>query len=165
MKKSIWPIILVAFISCGKKEPSPPEPRLNKPLETLPLPKEKLWDKKYQKKFVKLPLEGKVESNQFLWSGDHWSFKDGSINRRWPLENEINLNEAPPSEESIGEFSLDDLSFLSPSEKFDLLNGSYSYPLKSEIQLKINPNALSWEGLGNGWAMATLLHAEPSPVI
>jgi Transglutaminase elicitor len=165
VKRVTWIISLILIASCGKKESPPPTPKLNTPGPGNNIPKENLWENNYQKKFNSLPLSGQVESKRTLWSGDHWSFNSGSINKRWYLENEESSLDISPNEQTIYDYSMDDLSFLSPSEKFDLLHGSYNYPLKNEMSLKINPLALNWEGLGNGWASATLLHPEPRPII
>jgi hypothetical protein len=164
MKKQLIFSLLIMAISCGKKEPSPPQPRVNTPRPEAIPPTQILWENNYKKNFKDLPLSGRVKSNTTLWSGDHWSFKTGSINKPWSLEGGSPRNESLPGQDNIIDYTQEELSVLSPSEKFDLLSGNYNYPLKNEISQKISPYALYWEGLGNGWALASILHEEPQPV-
>ncbi len=116
---------------------------------------------RFETHFESLPLEGKAAGKNKFWSGDYWPFNVGSINYRWnsPGREGFNLN-SPKKHELLG-MDLHELEKLSPSEKFDLLNGHYNYPLKNEVEKVAHKEALDWEGICHGWAAASINHNEP----
>jgi len=59
--------------------------------------------------------------------------------------------------------SIEELSRLAPTEKLDLLNGNYNYPLKEEVTKNSDKTAASWHGICNGWSPAAINHNEPLP--
>ena len=79
--------------------------------------------KMYQTAFNELPLFGSLEVTP--WSGNYWPTYMGGISHRW--------NSSHPK--SIQSYSYDispdqeDMSILSPAEKYDLYLGFYSMPL------------------------------------
>lgn len=114
--------------------------------------------------FKDLPLSGAIQEGPILWSGDHWPMNRSSINYRWQT-NEKDFNEYHIFNiEELKLMSEAEISTLSPSEKFDILKGDYNYTLFKEVANKNNIIALSWEGIGDGWAAATVFHEEPKPV-
>jgi len=121
-----------------------------------------LWNKNYNSPMTNLPLFGKIQNSKKLWSGDQWSLKDNSINKRW-MKNESSIE--APTAENFNQYTKEEIAQLSPSEKFDLLQERFDYPLRNEVAKILNPNALNWEGLGNGWAAASTLYDEPQPKI
>jgi hypothetical protein len=110
--------------------------------------------------FSALPLEGKVEASEKFWSGDHWPSARGGINRRW--QEDFGRSNAFLLDE-LRQLSREELARLSPSEKYDILMGRYDYPLKQEVAARNKLASEEWEGIGEGWAMATSYHAEPGP--
>lgn len=60
--------------------------------------------------------------------------------------------------------SLEELSKLSPAEKFDLAHGRYSYPLSRAVEKGSKPTAKNYEGVCDGWTAAAIQFAEPAPV-
>lgn len=121
-----------------------------------------LLDANSVQNFDSLPLNGNVDNSTKFWSGDHWPINRGMINNRW-FSPSGEVATISPTKEEVAIMTRDQLSLLSPSEKFDLLTASYSYPIKTEVTGKLYPNALSWEGIGNGWAISSLMHDEPAP--
>lgn len=115
-------------------------------------------------KFTSLPLEGAAIEDNRLWSGDHWPMNKSSINYRWQTGNTNSLEYTSPSLEELQSMSEEEISYLSPSEKYDILMGDYNYSLKKFVQDRTNIAAMAWEGVGDGWAAATTLHGEPGPV-
>ncbi|HLW56062.1 MAG TPA: hypothetical protein VKY27_01675 [Bacteriovoracaceae bacterium] len=114
--------------------------------------------------FKDLPLTGAVKENETLWSGDHWPMNKSSINYRWQT-NEKNFQEYHLLNlEELKLMSEDEIAHLSPTEKLDILIGDYKYSFFKEVAKKVNIVALSWEGIGDGWAAATVFHQEPKPV-
>ena len=61
--------------------------------------------------------------------------------------------------------SSEELTRLSPTEKFDLLNGNYHYPLKNEVRKLTSSRDEVWEGLCHGWTTAAIHHVEPASKI
>lgn len=106
-----------------------------------------------------LPMEGAVKSPQKFWSGDYWPMSKGNINYRWYADRGFKI--PSPNKETALKLSQDELSQLSPAEKFDLLNGRYDYPLKAEVKKLTDYDAKGWEGICHGWAPATMNHNEP----
>lgn len=121
-----------------------------------------LMDAQSETRFDSLPLEGEVDLANKFWSGDHWPLNKGGINRRWSGADE-GFDLVSPTKEEVGQLSAEEIARLSPAEKYDLLMGKYDYPLKTEVAGRANRSALDWEGLGNGWALASVGHAEPAP--
>lgn len=152
--KTIALISLTLLISCGKTEV--PKKNANSILQDIsPFGKVR---------FESLPLEGSLESENRLWSGDHWPMNKSSINNRWQTRNSNSLEYISPGFEEIKQMSEEEISYLSPTEKYDILMGDYEYSFKNFVQSNINITAFAWEGVGDGWAAATSLHAEPKAV-
>mgnify|MGYP003574887185 CR=1 FL=1 len=113
-------------------------------------------------KLSDLPLSGSAEDGKHAWSGHYWPSQKGGINHRWNSPSNEMFKYKSPAQAEIAKMSLEDLAKLAPSEKYDLLLGQYSYPLKEEAALSANPRAADWAGICHGWAPATLHHAEPT---
>ena len=128
--------------------------------------------KMYQTAFNELPLFGSLEVTP--WSGNYWPTYMGGISHRW--------NSSHPK--SIQSYSYDispdqeNMSILSPAEKYDLYLGFYSMPLtrferkRTQIMKTIDTSDAydpqfkipRWEGLCHAWAPATLGYKEPKPI-
>lgn len=114
--------------------------------------------------FDLLPLKGETYHKQKFWSGDSWRLEIGAINKRWNTPEKL-LNYQSPGRREVLVMSMEDKKKLSPSEKYDLLMGSYHYPLKYEVDYLVKSALFSWEGLCHGWAGASMNHIEPAPKI
>jgi hypothetical protein len=112
-------------------------------------------------RFFKLPMQGTAAQGTKFWSGDYWAINKGLINHRWNASRHFTMG--PPSREQLMRISAQEISQLSPAEKFDLLNGRYDYPLHREVKKYSNPDAKNWEGICHGWAPASMNHQEPQP--
>jgi len=119
----------------------------------------------FEYNFNRLPLRGSARDGRKFWSGDYWANKKGSINIRWNLPSQRGFDTRSFTKNEVLNMTMNGLSRLSPSEKFDLLNGRYHYPLKEAVSYVANPRALDWEGICHGWAPATLNHNEPKPKV
>lgn len=117
----------------------------------------------YQNKFNSLPLSGKIDQGNKLWSGNYWALSKGNINYRWFAKNKIGFNLKSPTKEEARKMTIPELAELSPSEKYDLFTGRYDYPLKNEVNVIADPKAEIWEGICHGWSPATVNHDEPTP--
>lgn len=117
--------------------------------------------KNYQSDFKTLPLTGNIEDGKLAWSGDYWATQKGGINYRWNAPVPVGFNYTSPTKEQFFKMTKEEIATLSPSEKFDLLNGFYDYPLKKIVDKASKSSAPDWAGICHGWAPATLHHAEP----
>ncbi|HXH75484.1 MAG TPA: hypothetical protein VNJ08_10995 [Bacteriovoracaceae bacterium] len=117
----------------------------------------------FQRKFISLPLAGKVNEVKKYWSSFYWPLFQGNINLRWntPTPNGFNLDS--PDYDEVLKMNLAELASLAPSEKYDLFIGRYSYPLRNQVNKKVSPHISEWQGICHGWAAATLNHNEPTP--
>jgi hypothetical protein len=122
-----------------------------------------ILNKTYESRLYMLPLKGSIERSHTIWSGDYWPLNKGIINYRW---NAYSYNQiSSPSKSDLENMSQAEIAQLSPSEKIDIINHRFDYPLKKSVQENANPLAQDWEGICHGWAMASLHHQEPSPKI
>lgn len=111
-----------------------------------------------------LPLEGATQwQGPRNWSSDYWASREGGINRRWNSPRQQGFNYSSPSASEIRRLSRRQMMALSPTEKFDILNGRYDYPLKKKVASEVSPRADKWEGICHGWVVATTHHNEPTP--
>jgi len=129
-------------------------------------------------RFDVLPLAASLPEDKLPWPDTYWPRNRGSIAYRWnsqdpafhwvnpkiPANPQIFRYRSPSRSEALY-MSPAQLAQLSPTEKFDLLRGDYEYSLTRKVLKKAHPNAAYWEGICNGWAPASLNHAEPAPVI
>lgn len=96
-----------------------------------------------------------------MWSGDYWASNKGSINYRWNSPSPTGFNLRSPKKTEAMQMEPAELMALAPSEKFDLLNGNYHYPLKNKVKGIAHQSAKEWEGICHGWAPAAMNHNEP----
>jgi len=119
---------------------------------------------KFNYDFNSLPKSGSIPSTTRGWSGHFWPFKQGSINNRWNAPGRPGFNYKKATRQEILRMSSDQLSRLSPSEKWDIYNGDYTnYSTFMEAWQYNSPDASAWAGICHGWAPASLHHKEPTP--
>ena len=119
-----------------------------------------LMGQNFESRYYALPTKGEVIQKNKFWSGDYWALNKGNINYRWHAMSSFKLK-SPTRQEAMN-MNQAQLAQLSPAEKFDLLNGRYEYPLKSEIEKNSDLKAKDWEGICHGWAPASMNHKEPT---
>lgn len=117
----------------------------------------------FERNFSKLPLNGHSSDPQKLWANDYWPRKRGGINYRWNSSNPIGFKLKSPGRAEAMQMSEVELAALAPSEKLDILNARYDYPLKEEVDESASPQAPLWHGICNGWSPASINHNEPVP--
>ncbi len=118
----------------------------------------------FNRDFASLPLSGDASDPQKYWSSDYWARNKGGINYRWNAARPTGFNLVSPTKEQAMTMTTAELASLSPSEKWDLFNGRYDYPLKKRIASYASPSRPSWEGICDGWAGAALNHDEPKSI-
>jgi hypothetical protein len=132
----------------------------------------------YEKNFFRLPKEAEV--SQKPWSDTYWPSDRGGLGWRWYSASGV--NESPGATHYNGHYdyrsllqmSKEQLSALSPIEKFDIVLGNI-YPnragfykwSKTERKRTVESGRRlqAWEGLCHGWAAASMNHAEPARVL
>jgi hypothetical protein len=85
------------------------------------------------------------------------------INIRWNTPEQEGFHLKSPTRDEAMHMSIEELSHLAPSEKFDLLLGDYDYSLVKEVDDHAYKGAPEWYGICHGWAPASLNHSEPTP--
>lgn len=119
-------------------------------------------DSSFIRSFELLPTEGKLEKTP--WADSYWPSYEGGISARWLADEPLPFKYETLSLEALKAASAEEIKALSPAEKFDILNGNYSYPLVASEWRRTSPDDETWEGLCHGWAPAAALFEEPKPV-
>lgn len=117
----------------------------------------------FERSFEKLPLSGLTSDTQKLWANDYWPRRRGGINYRWNSPEPKGFDLVSPGRSEVLKMSQMEIATLAPSEKLDLLNGNYDYPLKAEVDRGSSKTAPLWHGICNGWSPAAINHNEPLP--
>jgi hypothetical protein len=134
------------------------------------------WD--FETNFDLLPLSGTLLNSTRTnapWTDSYWPKYKGGIAYRWlgsttvleKLVGGVELLNTPEflQAENVKKMSLAELAELSPAEKFDLLNGDYSFPTVQKMISATSPLSPTWEGYCHGWANASLNYLEPKAVL
>ena len=122
-----------------------------------------IMNSSFERNFSKLPLQAALTNTDKLWANDYWPRKRGGINYRWNAVEPTGFDLASPTRAEALMMRVNELAALAPTEKLDLLNGNYDYPLKKEVDKGSSRFAPSWHGICNGWAPAAINHNEPLP--
>lgn len=117
----------------------------------------------FERRFEALPLQGSPSDSQKLWASDYWPTNRGSINYRWNSPRQIGFDLVSPSRAQVMTMTQEELATLAPSEKLDILNGNYSYPVRKDVEEHSSKSAPLWNGICNGWSPAAINHNEPLP--
>ena len=124
------------------------------------------FDSNYEYNFKALPLMSVLELSKRPWSESYWPRNKGSINIRWNAPGKPGFDYRSPSKMDVmGVLSTEQLKQLSPSEKFDLAQGHYDYPLTRHVaQVNAKRDAKDFEGICDGWTATAMQFVEPKPV-
>ncbi len=165
MIRNIFLSGLLILGACSKA----PDVTKRRPVSFEPIQKPSAFELLAQddsRNFMTLPLVGDARDQKRFWSGDYWPRKKGSINRRWNAHVRIGFNHRSPTLDELRLWTPEKIAELAPSEKYDLLMGYYDYPLRKEVnQIGASEDAEMWEGMVNGWAVASFRHYEPQAKI
>jgi hypothetical protein len=115
----------------------------------------------FNPKLDALPKEGAINYDPKAWSGHWWPSKDGGINNRWNTATQEGFAYRSPTKAELLKLTAEQVALLSPSEKFDIAFQRYTYPLRTEVNGSVSPNASDWDGICHGWAPAAINHDEP----
>jgi len=115
--------------------------------------------------FSALPLQGRVTDPRKHWSSFYWPKNKGGINYRWNAPEPRGFGLPSPDRAEVGSMTEAELATLSPSEKWDIFNGHYHYPVKTKITAYADADAPDWFGICEGTAAAAMNHDEPAPIV
>lgn len=118
----------------------------------------------YITNYSALPLSGSVGADRTPWSDTYWPHNQGGINSRWNSSTKRGFGYYLASKEEVAMMTPEELSALSPAEKYDIFMGDYSYPTVRRVWSTTSPRAPSWNGICHGWAPAAIMYSEPFPV-
>lgn len=154
-------LLVTLFVSCGQQSGRSQLKEewnsANDPLRFLPT--------NFERVFAALPKNGNLDKKP--WSDSYWPTKAGGLGQRWndsSISDDDNFKYKPYAFQSLRTMSQAELAKLSPAEKFDILTGSYDYPLLNYERGRTRPDAEGWEGLCHGWASAAMNFEEPKSV-
>lgn len=155
-------LILFLFLGCGKIELAKDQDARsqleegwtpsNDPQKMLP---------NYEKRFEKLPTAGSLK--KLPWSDTLWKEIRGGIANRWNGGGD-GLKYEPIPLENVKKLSKEEISRLSPAEKYAILVGDEQYDLVDYERWRSDPNRPGWDHLCNGWAATALNYLEPRAV-
>ena len=118
------------------------------------------FEEDYVYTFTDLPLGGNLEKTP--WSGDYWAKNKGGISYRWQTDERFTYTSY--TEDELKMMSSEEISLLSPAEKYDILVEHYDYPLNTRALASGNTNEAAWAGYCHGWAPAAHRYEEPKPM-
>lgn len=174
---SILSSLLLFASACGPQSHSLPEEAWHPSNDPLIMAVSPSDLNPYTFAFAELPLEGQLPT--LPWSDDYWPSYRGGISYRWHQSLVLSDQEryAYPLK-AFEELTPEEISVLSPAEKYDLFWGRSDYPLTNSERYRTGimktvvgspeysegHSIPTWWGLCHAWAPASLLFTEPGPV-
>jgi len=123
------------------------------------------FDPKYIKNFTQLPLNGAMDPQlKRGWADSYWPRINGTIADRWQVKDSFYKDDKSPTQSQLQSMSDDQLSVLSPGEKFDIARGKLNFPIVSEIRKTYKVSTKDYHGLCYGWTHASLNYDEPKAI-
>ncbi len=116
----------------------------------------------YEYHFKLLPQEGKSAFEP--WTDTYWPNREGGVAARWMMGRRFGFGYQLYSKEELKALSPEEISQLSPAEKYDIMNGNYDYPTVRAEWMRVSPNDPEWTGICHGWASASSSFREPKAV-
>lgn len=113
-------------------------------------------------------LERKAFLSERPWSGHYWPDYQGGISYRWNAPSSSDRARVFYRTKKASKLGKDEIQYLSPAEKYDLLLGDDSYSTtryeRRRTGVFSDPNIPEWFGLCHAWAPATLFYKSPNPI-
>lgn len=130
-----------------------------------------------QRNFLKLPSAKTLSPAP--WTDTYWPTYKGGISHRWARKgNEKDtIGYKLLTKEDVEKLTPEELKTLSPSEKFDLIQGDFEWSLtkyergrtqilktiKGQPEYDAKFKIPTWEGICHNWSPSALLYDEPDP--
>lgn len=121
--------------------------------------------KEFSLKFDEQLTQAKIGDVRKAWPGNHWSNWLGGAAYRWSSANPQNFSYKLNSLENLQNIETHILAELSPTEKFDIFRGDYSYSTTRTELSRVSPRESKWHGICHGYAPAAINHQEPQTVL
>ena len=138
----------------------------------------------YNYQLSALPTAGKVDPHHIPWADSYWPKQRGAMNYRWKKFQNENMDQNLSTADldrlffhnhlytrdellTLNRTKPEEIMNLSPTEKYSIFIGDYSYRLVHQWASnmdKNNPDRAYWEGYCHAWAAAALHYPEPQPV-
>lgn len=132
----------------------------------------------YSHNFSTLPVNGSVPTEQTPWGDSYWPKNRGAFSYRWHAFQESGRDQHLTSadrdrlffkyklysKKEIVNLSREQLSMLSPLEKYSIVTGDFNYRLVQEYRNKNSADDAYWEGYCHAWSAASAHYTEPMPV-
>jgi hypothetical protein len=116
-------------------------------------------------KFDSLPVSGRLIDDRLGWSETYWPSNKGGIAYRWSHPDPQPFKYKLHTLSELKTMSQDAVGELSPSELYDIAMSDYNYTLTKKVLSLYSSNALWWEGICHGWALAASNYPEPAQVV
>jgi hypothetical protein len=128
-----------------------------------------LYNNDYVAHFYSLAPSGRLKINP--WTGHYWPSQQGGVTYRWSWDQAPNdrarFMYPIMSPEEV--FSQRDLSYLSPTEKYEIYNGDYTFPItqaeREETGVMTRTNIPRWFGKCHAWAAAAYSFESPGSFV
>jgi hypothetical protein len=111
--------------------------------------------------FADLPLQAHLVDDRYGWSETYWPSNLGGIAYRWNHPDPKPFRYKFYHKEELKVMSEEELSWLSPAELYDIAMGDYKYSLTKKVLKKYSSQDLWWEGICDGWSLASSHYPEP----
>jgi Transglutaminase elicitor len=164
-KRTLFALRLTLVMTAGGCKPKEQSSAVSRAWNKANDPEILAFDRKLNKHFISLELEGEVRKEQAPWKAPYFPSRLGGAGQRWNSFNPQAFWEQPPKFLEFKKMTLAQRAMLSPVEKYDAYMGNFSYPLTVREKARTNPFAPSWNGLCDGVAAASLLYPEPKPIV
>lgn len=153
--------LLVVLSACGRTLPSSSKHRLSEAWDPINDPSE--MQTVYKMQLGELPTDGIIDV--MPWSDSYWPSREAGIASRWNSGQQVDhFKYKPYPLRKLRKMSREELSELSPAEKYDIFVGNYDYDLVKYERQRTSPDDEGWFGLCHGWAPASLNFIEPAPI-
>jgi hypothetical protein len=121
------------------------------------------FDPEIETTFSMLPISGSLD--YIPWTGSAWPSYRGGLALRWLSPAADAWQDYLYTLDELRSMSYDEIARLSPTEKYDIFSDDYSYSLTLAERARVSPNDPHWYGVCHGLAAASLLYAEPHPIV
>lgn len=139
--------------------------------------------------YRKVAHQGFLPGPQTPWPGPYWPRMTGGSSHQWQVQPATNnvydfvrqpqlppaIRQNPESFSSLNENQqrevASQIARLSPTEKYDIVTGAYNFPVTYQVRnyvrtlheyrRSMGSSILSWEGICDGWAAASINEAAP----
>lgn len=132
----------------------------------------------YSSNFNTLPTSGNVPTEQTPWGDSYWPKNRGAFSYRWHEFQESGKSQELTtadrqrlffdyklySKKELVNMTREQLSMLSPLEKYSIATGDFNYRLVKEYRAKNSADDAYWEGYCHAWSAASAHYTEPMPV-